>query len=338
MTNNEKRKPRVDEVAKRAGVSAATVSRVINGRGGVSAKTRTKVEGIMTQLGYNKPLVTTKISQTVELVLTEVMPNGSTAMIAEASRYAQSLGIGIGVTQTGRGGRTEETFREILDRNPLGVVLLLSSVNKREQDLLHSRGIPFVIIDPVGEVSPDTFGVGIDNWTSGLIATEHLIKLGHTRIGIITGPEDAESSQARTSGYLTALQRARIEYDPALVRPGDYLAERGYEMACQLLDLPRDKRPTAIFACNDLTAVNVYRAARQRGLELPGDLSVVGFDNVYPSQYLYPALTTVNQPFDLMARNAIDMILKTRAETDTDHHVILPTRLIIRESTTAPNH
>ena len=306
------KKPRVSEIAKLAGVSTATVSKVINGREGVSSSTRARIEKIMEESGYSKSLVTTKTSQTIELVLTEVMANGINAMIAETSEYVKSMPIGITITQTGRGKRSEESFREILNR------------------------IPFVIIDSIGEGSQDTLGVGIDNWTGGLIATEHLIKLGHQRIGIITGPQNAESAQARYSGYATALRRAGIQLDPELVAYGDYMPERGYECACQLLDLPAAKRPTAIFACNDVTALNVYRAARQRGLSLPADLSVVGFDNVYPAQYLYPALTTISQPFDMIARKAVDMILDARAGSVADHYLILPTRLVVRESTTAP--
>ncbi|MBD9132754.1 MAG: LacI family DNA-binding transcriptional regulator [Bifidobacterium bifidum] len=330
------KKPRVSEIAKLAGVSTATVSKVINGREGVSSSTRARIEKIMEESGYSKSLVTTKTSQTIELVLTEVMANGINAMIAETSEYVESMPIGITITQTGRGKRSEESFREILNRNPLGVILLLSNATEREKTLLRSRNIPFVIIEPIGEVSQDTLGVGIDNWTGGLIATEHLIKLGHQRIGIITGPQNAESAQARYGGYATALRRAGIQLDPELVVYGDYMPERGYECACQLLDLPAAKRPTAIFACNDVTALNVYRAARQRGLSLPADLSVVGFDNVYPAQYLYPALTTISQPFDMIARKAVDMILDARAGSVADHYLILPTRLVVRESTTAP--
>lgn len=330
-------KMKVGDIAKLAGVSIATVSKVINGRAGVAYDTRRRVEGILTQIGYSKPLVTTKTSQTIELVLTEVMANGTMAMVNEATKYAQTLSVGITVTQTGRGARTEDCFRAILSRNPLGTILLLSTVTEQEKSLLQSRDIPFVIVDPVGEVPADALGVGIDNWTSGLIATEHLASLGHRRIGIIRGPEYAESSQARYSGYLAAMQRAGLTVDPDLVVLGDYdETELGYEAACRLLDLPEDHRPTAIFACNDITAVNVYRAARERGLALPDDLSIVGFDNVYPASYLYPGLTTVNQPFDLMARKAIDMILDARNGTVEEHHVILPTHLVVRGSTVAP--
>lgn len=205
------KKPRVSEIAKLAGVSTATVSKVINGREGVSSSTRARIEKIMEESGYSKSLVTTKTSQTIELVLTEVMANGINAMIAETTEYVKSMPIGITITQTGRGKRSEESFREILNRNPLGVILLLSNATEREKTLLRSRNIPFVIIDSIGEGSQDTLGVGIDNWTGGLIATEHLIKLGHQRIGIITGPQNAESAQARYSGYATALRRAGIQ-------------------------------------------------------------------------------------------------------------------------------
>ena len=153
-------KTRVSEIAKLAGVSTATVSKVINGREGVSSSTRARIEKIMEESGYSKSLVTTKTSQTIELVLTEVMANGINAMIAETSEYVKSMPIGITITQTGRGKRSEESFREILNRNPLGVILLLSNATEREKTLLRSRNIPFVIIDSIGEGSQDTLGGG----------------------------------------------------------------------------------------------------------------------------------------------------------------------------------
>ena len=104
-------------------------------------------------------------------------------------------------------------------------------------------------------------------------------------------------------------------------------------MACDLLDLPKAKRPTAIFACNDITAVNVYRAARERGIKLGTELSVAGFDDVYPAQYLMPSLTTVNQPFDIMAKNAVSMILAIREGKEIESQLVLPAHVVIRDST-----
>ncbi|MBW3091920.1 substrate-binding domain-containing protein [Bifidobacterium sp. 82T10] len=337
MARNAEGKIKVGEIARLAGVSIATVSKVVNGRAGVAADTRERIERIMAETGYSKPLVSTKTSQTIELVLTEVAANGTMAMINEATRYAQSMSIGVTVTQTGRGERSDECFQSILARNPLGAILVLSTVAERERALLQSRDIPFVIIDPVGEVPAGALGVGIDNWTGGLVATEHLIALGHRRIGIVVGPSWAESSQARYSGYLAAMLKAGIDIDPAWATHGDYdMSDRGYQAVCELLDLPAERRPTAIFCCNDITAVSAYRAAGERGLTLPRDLSVVGFDNVYPSQCLYPALTTVDQPFGLMARKAIDMILDARNGSVEERHAVFPTRLVVRESTAKP--
>lgn len=333
----------IADIAKLAGVSAATVSKVINGREGVSAATRRRVEKLLEQHGYRKPLPTTKTSSTIELVVKAVENNGTIEMIRHATVYAREFHIGITVSATGTTDRTDgvrkgigECLRGAFDRNPLGVILLLSDITPEEEKLLVSRGIPYVIIDPVGQVGVDTLGVGIDNWTSGLIATEHLTGLGHRRIGAITGPEDSQSSQARLSGYETALKRAGIPIDEELIQIGDYEPDRAFEAASKLLDLPRDKRPTAIFAFNDLSAVSVYKAARQRGISLPDELSVVGFDDVYPAAYMHPALTTVTQPFELIARRAIDLILDARGEGRMQHYQILPTQLKVRDSCVAP--
>jgi LacI family transcriptional regulator len=176
--------------------------------------------------------------------------------------------------------------------------------------------------------------VGIDNWTAGFDATSHLIQLGHERIGAITGPKDARSSLGRYAGYSAALENAGMALNPDLVKNGNFLSESGYRAACELLDMPN--RPTAIFAFNDLTAVSIYRAAYERDIRIPEELSVVGFDNVYPAAYLAPALTTVNQPFDMIARRAFDLIFAAREGKVDQHHIVLPTRLVVRGSTVEP--
>lgn len=336
-------KPKVSEIARKAGVSTSTVSKVINGRPGVSSTTRHRVERFLAEAGYRKPLVTTKTSSTIELVVKAVENNGTVEMIRYTTDYARELGIGITVSCTGRAEQDHalrkgigECLRGAIDRNPLGVILLLSDITPDEEKLLTSRNIPYVIIDPIGQVAADTLGVGIDNWTSGLIATEHLTSFGHRRIGAITGPAEAQSSQARYSGFVTALHRVGVDADPALVKAGDYQPDKAFKAACELLDMPKDKRPSAIFAFNDLSAVSVYRAAHQRGIRIPEDLSVVGFDNVYPSAYLYPALTTITQPFRLIARRAIDLIYDARGERVMQHYQILPTQLEVRDSCAPP--
>ncbi|MFC0266140.1 LacI family DNA-binding transcriptional regulator [Alloscardovia macacae] len=329
-------------IAYEAQVSQATVSKVLNGRSGVSEITRKRVESLLTEYGYKKPLATTKTSQTIELIMTEVSNNGTMAMIQETTAYAKNFSIGITCSCVGSSAddryaeAVSSCLRGAIDRNPLGVILLLHHLSAEDKALLNSRDIPYVIIDPIGQVDEDTLGVGIDNWTSGLVVAEYLLSLGHTRIGIITGPDDAQSSQARLSGYMSALRTHGVSVKPDLIKPGDYLPDKAFHAACELLDLPEDERPTAIFAFNDLSAVSVYRAARARHILLPDELSVVGFDNVYPSSYVYPALTTVTQPFDRMAQRAIDLILDARADRSMQHYSILPTQLEIRQSCAAP--
>ena len=152
---------------------------------------------------------------------------------------------------------------------------------------------------------------------------------------MIRGLPTAQSSVARYGGMLAAFDHAGIPLQPQLEAEGDYLPERGYAAACTLLDLDPGLRPTAILACNDLTAVSIYRAARERGIDLPSQLSVIGFDDVYPAQYLKPSLTTIHQPFDEIGRRAVQLILDTRENRPTDRHVILPAHLVRRESTVA---
>ena len=322
-------------MAKLAGVSSSTVSKVINGRPGVSEETRQSVEAVLADSGYSHPLVSTKVSQTIELVVEYIENNGTIEMIKNASHWALERGCALTVTQTDFGRRRDECFRGIIDRNPLGVIVQMFDMTNEEETLLQSRNIPIVIVDPVAPIGSNEMGISIDNWTGGFQATEHLMSLGHRRIAVITGPMGTQSAVARYGGYVAALMRAGLDVDRQLIASGDYLPDRGYKAACELLD--RDDPPTAIFACNDLTAVNVYRAARKRHIVLGEQLSVVGFDNVYPAQYLMPSLTTVNQPFNLIAKKAVDMIIAVRNGEEVERHVVLPTSLVIRESTVKLN-
>ncbi|MCI1914910.1 MAG: LacI family DNA-binding transcriptional regulator [Bifidobacteriaceae bacterium] len=322
---------RVADIAEAAGVSIGTVSKVINGRRGVSLATREKVEKVLTTIGYEKPLVSTKTNQTIEFVVAGLENNGSFELVRELTYEAQNELIGVTVNRIRSGDDPKQHFAAILDRNPLGVVLLLSDNLAKERKLLASRNVPCIVINPVRRLDTATMTIDIDNWSGGIMATRHLIDLGHTRIGAITGPVDFPSSIARSAGYETALKRAGITPEPALMARGNYLSTTSYAAACRLLDMK--DRPTAIFAFNDLSAVSLYKAARERGIRIPEELSVVGFDDVFPAQYLSPELTTVNQPFRAIARKAIEMILESRNGSLEERDAILPTHLVIRSST-----
>lgn len=334
--SNAQPKVKVGEIARLAGVSASTVSKVINGRAGVSQATRETVERLLTERGYAKPLVSTKLSLTIELVVEYIEHNGTMELIRYASYWAQQAGLAITVTQTEHGEASESCFRGIIERNPQGVILQqMGGLTTHAKQLLRARDIPVVVIDPIDAVDDDVMSVAIDNWTAGYQAARHLLGLGHTRIGVIRGPMVLQTTLARFNGFTSALLQAGVDLPARYVRDGDYFpAERSYEAARELIDL--DDRPTAIFCCNDLSAVNTYRAARQSGLQLPDELSIMGFDDIFPAEYLKPSLTSVHQPFGRIAQCAVRMIVDARDSVPCEQHVIFPTHVVARESTVPP--
>ena len=245
------------------------------------------------------------------------------------------------LTETGtRHSPGAEWVEGVLRRRPLGVVLVFSTLPDELKKKLWSRAIPFVIMDPAGDPEPDVPSVGSANWAGGLAATRHLIDLGHRRVGVITGPEDMLCSLARLDGFRSALGMAGITADPALVRYGDFHVASGRTHALDLLRTP--DRPTAIFAGSDLQALGVLEAARLLGLQVPEDLSVVGYDDIPLAQWSSPALTTVNQPLVQMAEEAAQMLLRLRgserSDAQPDTRIEFGTRLVVRDSTTTPKN
>jgi DNA-binding LacI/PurR family transcriptional regulator len=186
-----------------------------------------------------------------------------------------------------------------------------------------------VVVDPAGEPAPDVPSVGAPNWNGGLAATRHLIELGHRRIGMIGGPATMLCSRARVDGYRAALETAGLPVDPELIRWGTFHVEAGYENGRALLSLPEP--PTAIFAPSDTQAMGVLKAARERGLWVPRELAVVGFDDVEVAEYI--GLTTVRQPLEESGRVAVDLLLARLVDgTRPVQHVRLPLKIIQRET------
>jgi LacI family transcriptional regulator len=213
-----------------------------------------------------------------------------------------------------------------------GVILVTSELTGSQLEQLREADIPLVVLDPGNPPPPDLPSVGATNWAGGLAATEHLLSLGHRRIAAISGPADYLCSRARVDGYRSALERAGLPFDPGLVRHGDFQHEGGFGHGTELLGLADP--PTAIFAGSDQQALGVYEVARRRGLRIPQDLSVVGFDDLPVARWVSPPLTTVRQPLAEMGRLAAGMLgdlidgqpLRTQ-------RVELATELIVREST-----
>jgi len=210
-----------------------------------------------------------------------------------------------------------------------------SDLSAEQRSQLSAREIPLLALDPTGVPGDDVPSVGATNWSGGLSATRHLLDLGHRRIAAITGPSWAMSSRARLDGYRTALETAGIPVDPTLVRQGSYELSDGARHAADLLRLADP--PTAIFAFNDGMAIGVYHAASEAGRRIPDDLSVVGFDDFPPAQWLAPPMTTVHQPMRQMGEAAARMMVElARGATPEVTRLEVPTQLVVRASTAPP--
>ncbi|WP_411094368.1 LacI family DNA-binding transcriptional regulator [Streptomyces sp. 021-3] len=323
------------QVAQRAGVSISTVSKVLNGRQDVAAPTRIKVERLLEAHAYRRTTRSAHEAPLIEIVFHELESIWAMELIRGVENVAKTHGAGVVLTESGtRHAPGPEWMEAMLQRRPLGVVLVFSALPGEVKEQLRARSIPFVIIDPAGDPDPDVPSVGSANWNGGLAATRHLIECGHRRIGVITGPEDMLCSRARLDGYRSAMTMAGLEVDPALILFGDFHVEGGYDRATEMLSRPRP--PTAIFAGSDLQALGVLEAARVHGLRVPHDLSVVGYDDVSLARWASPALTTIHQPLRQMAEEATQMLLRLRDKEPVSTRLELATSLVVRKSTGAP--
>ena len=252
-------------VADEAGVSLSTISKVLNGRSDVSAATRTRVEALLAERGYQRRVGRADAkSDLIELVFHELDPIWSMELIEGVESVAKTHGLSVVLTVSGsRHAPDPDWIEGVMRRRPVGIVLVFSELAPEYRERLRSRAIPFVIVDPAGDPSPDVPSVGSANWSGGLAATRHLIDLGHRRIAAITGPEDMMCSLARVDGYRSAMNSAGLPIDPAWIRFGDFHVTGGRDRARELLAL--DEPPTAIFAGSDLQALGAIDAAASRG-------------------------------------------------------------------------
>ncbi|WP_033443596.1 LacI family DNA-binding transcriptional regulator [Saccharothrix sp. NRRL B-16314] len=325
----------IARIAELAGVSTATVSKVVNGRAEVAPETRAQVEAVIREHGYRRQKRANRATL-VELVLHELEGAYAMEIIKGVERVAGEHELAVVLTELhGRHTPGRTWIDGVLARKPAGVITVFSAPTPAQQEQLSSREIPFVLVDPTGDPGHEFPSVGTSNWSGGLSATRHLLDLGHRSIAAITGPSHALSSRARLDGYRAALDAAEVPIDPTLIRIGDFNIVDGLTHGRDLLRL--DRPPTAVFAFNDAQALGVYQAAHEAGLRIPRDLSVVGFDDLPPAQWAIPALTTVRQPLSDMAAAATDMIISlSRGDALSQHRLMLSTELITRASTAAP--
>ena len=323
------------EVALLAGVTVSTVSKVLNGRSGVSGSTRARIEALLADHDYRHRAPKRQGAPLLDVLCYEIDSPFAGEVLASIEQSARQRRVGMVLSSATREQWPHyDWIEDVLRRQPVGVVLVASMLPEADLQRLRSRNIPLVAIDPAGDPVPGVPSVGSADWNGGYQATRHLIDLGHRRIGIITGPQDMLASTARLSGYRTALESAGIEADPQLIRPGEFHHADGLNEGRALLSLP--ERPTAIFASSDLYALGVYEAARSLGLSIPADLSVVGYDDLRIAQWAGPALTTIHVPLVAMAEQAVRLVMRLGDEPELAFSRIdIDTTLVVRGSTAA---
>ena len=327
----------IASIAEETGVSVPTVSKVLNGRPDVAPDTRARVEAALERHQYRRrtPRVSTD-SSLVELVFHQLDSAWSIQIIKGVEAAAAAENVEVVLSELGGEHRPPQHWLDnVVARRPLGVIFVLSGVDPGQRQQLDARSIPYVVVDTAGEPLPGVPTVGSNNWAGGLAATRHLLRLGHRKIAMISGPADVLCSKARIDGFRTAHEEAGVTVDPELVRHGNFYVDGGFRHGIELLS--RTDRPTAVFAGSDMQALGVLRAARELRLRVPEDVSVVGYDDLPLAEWIGPSLTTVRQPLTDMAGTATRMLLGlARGETPATPQLDLATELVVRESTSPP--
>lgn len=320
----------MSEVAAAANVSVPTVSKVVNQSAHVALETRARVQSAMAELGYEPRRRRNRSAPgVIDLVFTEFSP-WAMEILRGASEAALRAERRVAVSALQNEADVDQWLISLAPSNTEGVIVVLTELSSQQIHKLRKTRIPVVAIDTEAVGHLEFLTIGSSNWAGGLIATEHLLELGHLRIATITGKPELLLSQARLDGYRAALDRAGVEIDPSLIASGDFHYESALEASLSLMRLPDP--PTAVFAASDVTAMGVYEMARRNRLRIPEDLSVVGFDDVPMAQWVSPPLTTLRAPLDEMAALAVRALLDPSAFA-FQHRLEFATQLVRRSST-----
>jgi LacI family transcriptional regulator len=323
------------DVAHRAGVSTATVSRALSGvADAVRPATRERVLQAVAELAYHPNHLPRNMrqrsSRTLGLVITDIANPFFTAIVRGCEDVAQSQGYSFLLANTDEdAAKEEQTLRTMASERVAGVILASADeASEPIRRLLGSR-IPVVALDRrIDGVAVDT--VTSDNDSGAYDATKHLLDLGHERIGLVAGPETISSMRERTAGYTRALRSHGIT--ETLVSAGDLRERSGYTATLQLLDLPEP--PTAIFSANNLMTIGVLAALRERGLSVPDEISLIGFDDLPTAELLQPPLTVVAQPTYQLGARAAELLLQRVRNPDAPvQEIVLAPQLVLRAST-----
>ena len=332
-------RPTIAEAAQLSGVSPPTVSKVLNGSGHVAESTRARVLAALDEIGYvsrrTRSSRRTSASGYIQVVVKSIQSPFLLRILDGAHAEARRAGLGVIVTGADAGSSSEwlDAHRSVTSQV---VGTLFVSPDEADNAAAERASLirPIVVLEPKKAPPPGVLSVSTANWHGGMQAMEHLIGLGHRRIGLISGSASLYS-KARIGAYVSALDSDDIPLSADLMRRGAFSVASGRREGLALLDL--DQRPTAIFATSDEIAFGVASAARDRGLSVPEDLSVVGFDDIPEATWMTPLLTTVRQPLDQLAQLAVQALVRRgHGEFVDSDRIELSTELVVRESTAPP--
>lgn len=329
-------RPTIYDVARLAGVSTATVSRALNGAGQIAPTTRATIEAAVEQLGYRPNTIArslvTKSTQTIALLLPDITNPFYAALVSGVQEYALGHDYTMLLCTTEGDAQREEQYLSLLRAKQVDGALVDGLLLPPERIARFVKdGFPIVCLDRDVESNSVPL-VQVNNRLGGRLATEHLLALGHRRIAHVTGARELRISEERLAGYQTGLVDL---FDEQLVAEGKFNEESGYAAMLGLLE----RRPdlTAVFAANDLSAIGVLSAIAESGRRVPGDISVIGFDDLRLSAFTSPPLTTIKQPAAEIARLATELLIGlTRGEQPAQVRHLLEPTLVVRESTAPP--
>ncbi|MBB2745491.1 UNVERIFIED_ORG: LacI family transcriptional regulator [Microbispora rosea subsp. rosea] len=334
-----RRRATLATVAASAGVSVATVSKVLNGRSDVAPETRSLVLSLLEQHDYVAPPQRRgeATPDTIEVEFDADLNAYSTEIVQGAVQAGADRDVAVVVSIRRDADRTGGWARDLVAAGRRALVAVTGELTAGQLTALARARLPLVVIDPLNLPRARVTSVGSTNFAGGMAATEHLLALGHRRVAYLGGPATAACNQARLHGYRAAMEAVEAPVLPGYVRTGHFHYHDGMTGGAALLGLP--EAPTAIFAGCDDIALGVLEAARARGLRVPEDLSIVGFDDTQIARMASPPLTTVRQPLREMGAVAVRTALRLAAgEQVESHHVELATELVVRGSTAPAAH
>ncbi|MFT4234993.1 MAG: LacI family DNA-binding transcriptional regulator [Microbacterium sp.] len=318
-------------VAAEAGVSVATVSKVLNSRSDISEATRARVSAVLAAHGHEVRPRRPRETGLFDVRIVNLEGAWAEAVVLGAAAAAKRHGKDLVLTVDPDADDCDGWVRHALSRGTDGLLSIVAVPTASGREALAREGVPFVAVDPLHATPPGTLVIASTNYQGAFDATRHLLELGHRRIATITGPVEQDNALARLAGYQAALLQAGLPDDADLIIRARYGITDGYESTKKLLQL--DERPTAIFAASDDTAIGAIRAIREAGLHVPDDLSVIGFDDVPYARWTDPPLSTIRQPLKRMGNAAVEMLARARDGRVDVGRTELATTLVARTST-----